>query len=291
MREHEVRLDDGRRLTVREDGDPDGRPVFRLHGTPGSRLLYPPHVADARRRGIRLIGYDRPGYGGSTARRGRRVGDVAPDVAAVADQLGIDRFAVWGHSGGGAPAIACAARLPGRVVAATSLAGVAPPGAEGLDPLEGMGEANREDVHLMLSDPAAWEAKLQRESIEYARATPEQLQSILTTLLSEVDRAALTPELVSFFVEEGREGLRHGADGMRDDNLSDTVPWGFDLSSVRCPLQIWHGAHDRFVPFAHGQWLAAHLPRAEPHLLPDAGHLGLLSERIPEVHAWLLAHF
>ncbi len=291
MREHHVRLRDGRRLAVREDGDPKGRPVFRLHGTPGSRLLYGPHVADARDRGVRLIGYDRPGYGGSSTQRGRRVGDVPGDVAAIADALGIDRFAVWGHSGGGAPAIACAAVLPDRVVAASSLAGVAPPGAEGLDPFEGMGEANREDVRLMLSDPAGWEEKLQREAAEYARATPDQVRTMLATLLSDVDRTALSPQLAAFFSAETAEGLRLNGDGMRDDNLSDTVPWGFGLDSIRVPVQIWHGAHDRFVPIGHGRWLAAHVRGAEPHLLDDAGHLALLTERVPEVHGWLLEHF
>src|SRR4051812_3953239 len=68
---------DGRTLTVREGGDAGGVPVFYLHGTPGSSLLYEPSVAHARSHGIRLISYDRPGFGGSTRKPGRTVGDCA----------------------------------------------------------------------------------------------------------------------------------------------------------------------------------------------------------------------
>jgi pimeloyl-ACP methyl ester carboxylesterase len=291
MRDFEVVLPDGHRLTAREAGDLSGSPVFRLHGTPGSRVLYAKHVDDARRRGIRLIGYDRPGYGGSTSRRGRTVGDVAGEVSAIADELGLDEFAVWGHSGGGGPALACAARLPDRVVAAASLAGVAPPDAEGFDPLEGMGAANVDDARLMMTDPVAWEAKMTAEVETMREPTAEQLLAMIETLLSDVDRKALTPGLLQFFVEEGREAFRYGADGMRDDNLSDMRPWGVDVGSIRVPTQVWHGAQDRFVPISHGKWLAAHIPNAEAHLLADEGHLTLLEHRISDVQGWLVSQF
>ncbi len=291
MREHRVSLPDGRVLAVREEGAATGRPVFTLHGTPGARLCYPPHRADAERRGIRLIGYDRPGYGESTAQRGRTVADVPRDVVAIADHLGIERFAVWGHSGGGAPAIACAALIPGRVVGASALASTAPPDAEGLDRLAGMGELNREDLELLRADPIAWEAKLRADAAGFENVRGDQIAAMLESLLSDVDRRVLTPELADFFAEQGREAMRHGPEGMRDDNLGDEMPWGFDLGALKAPLQLWHGAHDRFVPFAHGQWLAAHLPGAERHLLADEGHLTLYQRRIPEVHAWLASRF
>jgi pimeloyl-ACP methyl ester carboxylesterase len=291
MRDLVVELPGRRRLAVREEGDPEGLPVFSLHGTPGSRLLYSKHVADAQRRGIRLIGYDRPGYGGSTTVRGRRIDDASSDVAAIADHLKIDRFGVWGHSGGGMLALACAAHLPDRAVAVASLAGVAPPGAEGLDRLAGMGEANAEDYRLMESDRAAWEAKVVRDSAQMAHANLEELLEMFRSLVSDVDMRAVSLELGEFLIAQSREGLRHGGDGVRDDNLSELAPWGFELSSIRVPLQIWHGRHDRFVPFSHGQWLAAHVPRAEPHLEENEGHLSLYERRIPEVQGWIASKF
>lgn len=291
MRDFEVVLPDGHRLTAQEAGDPSGSPVFSLHGTPGCRILYSKHVEDAARRGIRLIGYDRPGYGGSTRRRGRAVAEVSAEVAAVADHLGLDEFAVWGHSGGGAPALACAARLPDRVVAVSCLAGVAPPDAEGFDPLEGMGQANLDDIRLMRSDPAAWEAQTVAQVEGMREATAEQILAFLETLISDVDRKALSPSLLRYLADSSHEAFRNGADGMIDDNLSDSRSWGFDLASIRVPAQVWHGAQDRFVPFGHGRWLAAHVPHAEVHLLPDEGHLTLYEHRIPEVHGWLLREF
>src|SRR5919109_1263991 len=150
MREHRIESPDDRVLAAVEGGDPNGPAVVVHNGTPMSRLLYAPHVADAKARGLRLIGYDRPGYGGSTPQPGRVVADAAADVAAIADALGIDRFGTWGISGGGPHALACAALLPDRVVAAASLAGVAPYDAKDLDWLAGMGEANVQEFALTL---------------------------------------------------------------------------------------------------------------------------------------------
>ena len=277
----------GRVLEVVEAGDMDGLPVFSLHGSPGSRLLFQPHVDDARSRGLRLIGYSRPGYGASTAVRGRRVADVAQDVEAIADELRIRRFAVWGHSGGGAPALACAALLPDRVAAASCLAGAAPYGAPGLDWFDGMGEYNVTDFRLMLSDEGAWREKNRLEGEQLRNGTPETIREMFATLMSEVDNRAFTPELGGYLVSGIREGFRVGIDGLLDDGISQGSQWGFDPAAISVPVQVWHGRHDMFVPFAHGEWLAAHVPDAEVHLEEGEGHLSLFVDRIPEVQGWL----
>lgn len=291
MLEHSVLLTSGRQLRVREEGDPKGHPVFSLHGTPGSRLNYPPIVSDAAAKGLRLISYDRPGYGASTSQPGRSVGDTAVDVAAIADALQLDRFGVWGHSGGGAPALACAALLGRRVVGAVSLSGVAPYSAEGLDWIEGTGEFNAVDFRLMLSDRVAWEAKCRRDRDEMLTWSPDQLREGLGSLLSDVDRTVLTEELLDFLIRQGREGLLPGHEGMRDDNLSDILPWGFELSQIRVPVQVWHGDHDRFVPVTHGAWLGARIPNADVHLERDEGHLSMFVRRVPVAQSWLAGRF
>jgi len=289
--EHTVRPSPGRELKVREEGAPDGVPVFALHGTPGSRLLYPPVSADAAQKGIRLISYDRPGYGGSTPRPGRQIADDARDVATIADALGLDRFGVWGHSGGGAPALACAALLGHRVVGSVCLAGVAPYPAEGLDWLAGTGELNQVDFELMLRDRFAWEAKSRKDREEMLRWTPDGLRQGLASLCSEVDRLALTDELVDFLLRQGREGLRPGDEGIRDDNLSIIKPWGFELATIRVPVQVWHGGQDRFVPITHGQWVSARVPNADIHLEQDQGHFTTFVHRVPAAQGWLAARF
>lgn len=291
MTEHAVRTGARTTLQVLEDGPPDGLPVFTLHGTPGSRVVYPAFVADARARGIRLLSYDRPGYGRSTPVQNRRVGDSAEDVRAIADALGIDRFAVWGFSGGGAPALACAAKLPTRVVAAAVVAGVAPYPAEGWDWLAGTGEANVTDFQLMLNDRRAWEQKSRNDRDQMMAWTRETLRTEFLSLCSEVDRAALTDEVADYLLTAMKEGLQGGAEGMREDSLSTIRPWGFDLSTVRVPVQIWHGGQDLFVPSSHGRWVAQHLPRAETHFLPTEGHLSIWLRHVPDVHAWLRSKF
>lgn len=288
MIEHVVTARDGRQLRVVEDGDGRGFPVFFLHGNPGSGHLFPLHVADARSKGIRLLGYDRPGYGGSTPSRGRTIADAAGDVASIADQLRLDRFAVWGHSAGGPPALACAALLPDRVVGATSLAAHAPYPAEGLDWLQGMGEFNQEDFRLMLRDLPAWEEKLQTDTAEMMRATPESITAVFSSLLSEVDRLGMTPELAQYFTHQIQHGLRNGPQGTRDDSLAEAKEWGFDFGAIRVPVQVWHGQHDLFSPIAHGRWIAARIPKAITHFEPGEGHVTLFGRRIPEVHDWLL---
>jgi pimeloyl-ACP methyl ester carboxylesterase len=287
----DVELPDGRTLRILEAGDPGGRPVFVLHPTPGSKLLYAPHVADATRRGIRLIGHDRAGYGGSTAKPGRAVVDEASDVLAIADSLGIDRFALWGISTGGACALGCAGALPDRLVAVASLGAVAPYPSEGLDWFAGVAEANIADFQLFTNEPVAWRRKATREVREMREMTQEQFYESLFGASPEADRKVLTPELLAFAHAQLQDGLSPGPEGFIDDYLSGTRPWGFELSSIRVPVQLWHGMEDRLVPLAHAKWLAAHLPRAEIHLEPGEGHISLFTQKIAAVQEWLVSHF
>src|SRR5579862_5117750 len=138
--DHLVSTDDGRVLQVLECAAADGPPVLTLHGSPGSRLQFERDVQRAERMGIRLLSYDRPGYGGSSRDEGRSVADCATDIRAIAGALGIERLAVWGISGGGPHAVACAALLGDLVPAVAVLAAAAPWGASGLDYFAGMGE-------------------------------------------------------------------------------------------------------------------------------------------------------
>jgi pimeloyl-ACP methyl ester carboxylesterase len=289
--ERVIKTPDGRRLRIEEAGDPKGKPVLTLHGTPGSGHLYARHVADAKDRGIRLIGYDRPGYGGSTAQPGRTVADCAADVSAIAEALGIDRLAVWGVSGGGPHAIACAALLPDLVVAVGSLAAIAPYGVDGLDYFAGMGDENVDDIKLYLADEPAARAKAVEDRARMLSMTPESMGNAFPTLVSPVDAAAFTPDLGEYLATGMHAGLAPGGEGWWDDGAAHLSPWGINLQAIAIPVQLWHGRHDRFVPFQHGEWLASHIPGVEAHLTDVDGHMTLLQRRVPEVHAWLLEHF
>jgi pimeloyl-ACP methyl ester carboxylesterase len=282
-----VTTPDGRTLAIEEGGDPAGRPVLVHNGTPNSRHLFAPVAADAAARGLRLIGYDRPGYGGSTAQPGRTVADCAADARAICAELGITRLAMWGISGGGPHLLACAALLPDLVVAAASLAALAPSDAAGLDWFEGMGQDNVDDFKLGQSDKVAARAKLETEREETMAASGEDLAGLLKTLLTPADAAVLTGEFAEYLAWTGREGLAPGAQGWWDDGEAFGRDWGFELSAIEVPVLLMHGREDQFVPFGHGQWLAGRIPGVEARLLDDDGHLTLITNRIGEVHAWL----
>jgi len=289
MADHFVPLESGRKLQVLDEGDPRGRPIFWLHGTPGCRLMSAQLIYDAREKGIRLIGYDRPGYGGSTPHPGRNVGEVGREVRAIADYLGIERFGVWGISGGGAPALACAAILPKRVVGAVRLSGLAPFGIPGFDWFTGMSEWNVSVLQLAVTDRPAFEKLVREGRDQMVVVTAELLRQTWASFLSNVDVAALE-EFADLLALQFREGLKNGAEGLTDDYLSWVAPWGFELSSIRCPVQVWHGGEDRFVSILHVEWIAAHVPTAEAHLRSDEGHVSLL-RHVPEIQAWLVQRF
>ncbi len=121
--------------------------------------------------------------------------------------------------------------------------------------------------------------------------TPAEVQEGLKTLLSPVDAAVLVGELAEWLVRSGKDGLATSDEGWWEDGEAHLKEWSFDLSAIDTPVQVWHGRHDKFVPFQHGEWLAAHVPNAEAHLTDRDGHLTLMTERIPAVHDWLLDHF
>jgi pimeloyl-ACP methyl ester carboxylesterase len=284
--ERTVRTPDGRTLAVEIGGDPAGRPVLIHEGTPNSRLLYGPHERDAAQRGLRLIGYDRPGYGGSSPRPGRAVADCADDVRAICAALHVDRLAMWGISGGGPHVLACAALLPDLVTAVASLAGPAPYDAEGLDFFAGMGELNVDDIKMFFSDPAAARVKMEADRETMLATSAGDMVRELESLLTPTDAAVLTGGLAEFLVGSMRDGLGLGSEGWWEDNCL-SLPWGFELADIRVPVLLMHGREDMFVPFGHGEWLARHVPGVEARLLDHDGHLTLFEHRIPEVHAWL----
>jgi len=259
-------------------------------GTPTPRRLYGPHVRDAAARGLRLISYDRPGYGGSSPQPGRTVADCVGDVRAICAELGIDRLATWGPSGGGPHVLACAALLPDLVTAAASLASLAPYGAEGLDYFAGMGQDNVDSIRLLLTDEAAARAQTDEDREEVLATSPEDFAKAFESLLAPTDAAALRGELAEYLTTSEQGGLAPGSQGWHDDNRAHISPWGFDLAAITVPVLLLHGRQDMFVPSGHGEWLAAHIPGVEARLLDDDGHLTLLQNRIPEVHAWLAEH-
>lgn len=268
-----VSVDGDRVLDVASAGADDGIPLVMHHGTPGSCLPFEPLVDAAAARGLRYVTYSRPGYGGSTRDAGRSVADCAADVARIADHLGAEHLYTLGWSGGGPHALACAALIPGRVLAAGSLAGVAPFDAEGLDWTAGMGRENVEEFGTVVAGKDAMRALLEQSAPALLDATGEDIARVFGDLVSDVDKAALRGELADYLAGNLREALRDGFWGWFDDDHGFVRHWGFELDNLEVPITIWQGAQDRMVPFAHGEWLAAHVPGARSRFFEEHGHL------------------
>jgi pimeloyl-ACP methyl ester carboxylesterase len=264
----------GRRIEIERSG-PDGADcaVIFHTGTPSAGILFEPMVEAGAARGMRHVAYSRPGYAGSARRPGRTVADCAADVAAIADQLGIGRFYTVGWSGGGPHALACAALLGDRVIAAATLASVAPRDAEGLDWIAGMGEENVQEFGA--ADSGQLIGFLDHMAAQYTHVSPAQIHEALGDLVSPVDVAALTGEFAQYLSDAVRLAVGRGIWGWLDDDLAILHDWGFSLDGIQRPVTIWQGGQDRMVPFDHGRWLADHVAGAKAQLMPDEGHLSL----------------
>lgn len=278
-----ISLPDGRALDILVNGADDGPVLVFHHGTPGSLLPRKVMVEQATERGIRLVTYSRAGYGDSDRQAGRKVADIAADVTAILDHLGVEKAMTAGWSGGGPHALATGALLPDRITGVLSIAGVAPYDAEGLDFLGGMGEGNIEEFGASLKGEAELRPLLDGMREELKNATPEAILGELSTLLPDVDRKQITDEAGEEMAANFREALKNGVDGWADDDLAFTVPWGFDLAAMKVPAFVWQGSADLMVPFAHGQWLAANVPGATAHLLDGEGHLSIGIGAMPQM--------
>jgi pimeloyl-ACP methyl ester carboxylesterase len=272
--EGNVAVGEDRQIGFAEFGDPQGRAVFWLHGTPGARRQIPTEARIyAKQHGIRLIGLDRPGTGSSSPHLYENIVASADDLRTIADILGIDKMAVIGLSGGGPYALASAAAMPDRVVAAGILGGVAPfLGDEGIT--SGLMNLGKRAAPLLRlgGDPLRIGASLMVRAI---RPFANTALSLYAAISPEGDRRLLTrPEFGAMFLDDLLNGSRKQLAAPFNDVVLFTRDWGFRLDEVKVPVRWWHGDSDHIVPFAHGQHAVALLPDAELIVLPGESHLG-----------------
>ena len=278
---------DGRSLEVLTGGDPAGFPLLYHGGSPSAAVPFALIDDAARGAGLRLITYSRPGYGDSTVRPRTepRMVDDLDDVTDLLAALGVEEFVTLGWSGGGPRALGCAARVPG-CRGAVSLAGVAPYDGAGLDWPGGMAEENVAEYAAAAAGREEYAAYLEREFLPVMMAEADDLADAMGGLLPPADRAALDRPFVEWLTETMHRAGAQRIAGVLDDGQAAVRPWGFDLDSITVPVVVHQGRQDAMVPFAHGEWLAAHVPGARAHLTEDDGHLTLVV-RLPEVLAEL----
>jgi pimeloyl-ACP methyl ester carboxylesterase len=269
--DNKIKLRDGRALTYAEYGDPRGKPVFLFHGMPGSRV-FRPHDEITTKLGVRLITVDRPGYGLSTFQSNRQILDWPNDIAQLADQLGIDKFAVAGHSGGGPYAAACAFALTDRVTAAALICGAGPVDSSGalehMDGLNRMGFRVGRHIPWLVWWLLIWafyrdgnqrpEKIMEREAATRPRADAElwKIDSI-----REVCYASVV------------EAFRNGTKGHAWEARLMTRPWNLPVEKIQAPVHIWHGTSDRTTPIQMARYLAGRIPNCHTHFCEGEAHL------------------
>ena len=267
-------LEDGRQLGYAEYGPSTGRVLLWFHGTPGARRQVPPRAREAAlERGVRIIAVERPGIGSSTPHLYDGVRDFAEDIEQLCDALEIDRFAVVGLSGGGPYALACAHRLPERVVAVALLGGLAP--AVGNDRAEG--------GHLEL---ARFFAPILTRSYRPMGALMKRLIRVLEPLSEQAidafahfmppgdQRVFADPAVREMFVDDMLRGNRQNMQALFCDAILFGRSWGFDLAEIEPPVHMWYGDADNIVPLEHGEHMARRIPRSVFKVRPEEGHLG-----------------
>jgi pimeloyl-ACP methyl ester carboxylesterase len=268
-----IKLSDGRTLAYAEYGDPGGKPVFFFHGTPGSCHFRPSDEVTTR-LGVRLITIDRAGYGESTFQPNRRLLDWPNDVAQLADSLGLGKFAIVGHSGGGPHTLACAYALPDRITAATTIAGTGPietPGAtDDMVPINKFGFkfgqyfpwfVGRAITALLLRERCTDPAK----AFDNDKTRPPADQIIMER-----------PEIRELCIATEVEAFRSGIKGMAWDVRLITRPWGFNLEEIKIPVRLWHGTADNVSSTRMAHYMAGKIPHSQLTICPNEGHMLLI---------------
>ena len=277
-------LPDFRHLAWHEVGDPTGTPVLSLHGAPGSRLANHPHPEKVAKTGIRLITYDRPGYGYSDVHPGRRVSDAANDVRHLLDHLGLERVGVTGRSGGGPHALALATLLPERCTVVHCVVGPAPLPLMGEDAwYDGMDPENVRRFHeTQKGRDRALEVLGPDRRAMISRASQDPATMGGAMQLPPEDQALLR-EIGSYLAVGVIESGRQGPVGYADDMVAFTSDWGFDPREATAPVVITYGVHDVNVSASHGRWLAENVPNVGVQVNESGGHLVTPAESLAQL--------
>lgn len=279
-------LDNGRTLGYAEYGDPGGKPVFHFHGSSSSRLEHPPDESILANQGIRFITIDRPGHGLSDFQPKRQLLDWPDDVTALADHLGIEKFAVSGWSFGGPNALVCAHKIPERLSAVGVISSFAP--YDRPNALEGVSSFNKLSLRLARWMPFWLGRQIMKMQGRAITEDPEGAARQMLSSLPEADQEVLSdPQVVGALLPSMKEAYRSGADGPAWEGAIMVRPWGFRLQDITIQVQIWHGEADVMNPLQFGEYLRDTIPNNKAIFLPGEGHFFIL-ERWGEILAHLV---
>jgi pimeloyl-ACP methyl ester carboxylesterase len=280
IRSNQIILRDGRRLGYGEIGDPEGMPIFYFHGFPGSRLeiaLVPPFLEGYP---FRIIAPDRPGYGLSDFKAKRTIGQWPEDVLELAEQLGLERFAVLGLSGGGPYALACAWKIPHRITSTAVVCGMGP--VEDPATLERMFWLNRFGL-ILAGKSSFFSNTLFALATIMIRHFPEKIIAHILKRVPASDRKVLTKDVQQTLIHSFREAVRAGFRGPARDVILYSRPWDFRVEHIEMEVDLFYGEEDPIVPSAVGRRLEKSIPCCRASFFPQEGHFSLILNQRQEI--------
>lgn len=262
-----LRLSDGREMAWRWWGDPGGKPVLRIQGTPSSRLQRNPDASIQRSLGVHYLMGDRPGYGGSTRKPGRGIGDVADDYAELIRAHGLERVPAMGTSGGGPHVIALAARHPELLSAITVVVGAVP-----LVPSEVSQQVGVNARGYELAEDG-WQPVFEFLTEQRERLLGAEGMAGVLSDAPPTDRAIMAdPVWQKMSRENLAETLRQGAEGWTDESMALHGDWDFAPEDVRASVTWWHGDDDKNAPLSAARRGAARLHHVDLRVWHNEGH-------------------
>jgi pimeloyl-ACP methyl ester carboxylesterase len=262
-------LDDGRELTYDTYGDPDGTPVIFSHGVFDSRLIRNPDTELTASLGVWMIAADQPGVGGSTPKKGRRVVEWGRDMEQLADALGLDRFAVAGHSGGGPHALSIAAHMPDRVTSGILASPIGPLNQDGFAKLILL-----KDFRLLIKlrhVPLVTRWALSSEVKKVKKDISRALESMAESLPSDAETYLSDPAQRTMFEKNLVAGVAQDEEGAYE-LVRAAWDWGFEIKDVKQPFDVFYGDADEVLAPEMPARLAERLPNGSGHVWPGAGH-------------------
>lgn len=280
--EHHVAVDASSTLLVRDFGPADAPAVIYHHGTPSCSIDVPTgwgNIPD----GVRVITFDRPGYGESPNVAGRTVADAGMWTVRIADALGLGRFALMGCSGGGPHAAAAAAVLTDRVTRLCVSVGLGPIGWPGFDWEVGMPKETIDEMRCAIEGEAQ-----SRAFIDKQMAQEDPLADWMDQIPPS-DREVLGRPEVGYEEEQiTKAAIGGGADGWIEDDLAFfNRAWGVDLTDISASTLLLYGGADLFVPHSHGDAMREAIGHGQLVKVPEGGHY--MRDHEPSVLRWLVA--
>jgi pimeloyl-ACP methyl ester carboxylesterase len=271
-----VRVGNERQIAYCEYGDPQGKPVFYFHGTPGSRYEGLFGDRPGKEYGYRIIALDRPGLGRSDYVKDRRLLDWPQDVKEVAKQLGVGRFGAIGASGGGAYALACSYAIAEQLEFSAVMGSWGPVAAE---PKLWEKMAPLDRFFGKLSQGVPWLFYIPFSLLGYAakRISPQGVMKSIESSMSEADKQLMADEeMARFYADDIAEGFRQGVRGPADDAIILYGEWGFGVEEIEIEVHLFHGEEDKFAPYNYAVYFDEKIPQTKLHGYPGEGHLFIL---------------